>query len=151
MVGWLMFSHVFIFNHHSSKWPISPLKLPGSTNTFTFLEVPLVSGAPRAPGAGGVCRVVTGWTRSVVLSLTLENRSWSPQTDLPRIWTARPDRVANRDHSWTDQGWSCGGCSWPWWKEKLRLDYKWIKQDGNYTRKKFTLHSRSYQDLGSCR
>ena len=26
---------------------------------FTFLEVPLVGGAPRAPGAGGVCRVVT--------------------------------------------------------------------------------------------
>ena len=59
MVDWLMFSHVFIFNHHSSKWLISPLKLPRSVNTFTFFEVPLVGGTPRAPGAGGVCRVVT--------------------------------------------------------------------------------------------
>ena len=59
MVGWLMFSHVFIFNHHSSKWLISPLKLPRSANTSTFLEVPLVGGASRPPGAGGVCRAVT--------------------------------------------------------------------------------------------
>ena len=52
-----------------------------------------------------------GWILSVVLSLTLENRSWSSQTNLPRIWTVRADQVTGRDHSWTDQGWSCGGCS----------------------------------------
>ena len=45
MVGWLMFSQVFIFNHHFSKWP--------------FLEVPLVGGAPRPPGTGGAWIVVT--------------------------------------------------------------------------------------------
>ena len=28
-----------------------------------------------------------GWTLSLVVSLTLESRSWSPQTDLLRIWT----------------------------------------------------------------
>ena len=52
-----------------------------------------------------------GQILSVALSLTLENRSWSRWTDLPRIWTVHQDWFANRGHLWTDQGWSCGSCS----------------------------------------